>query len=42
MDEEGALACSENRTSLRILEFVFGIFEDDVYDKVERLLRHLT
>ena len=29
MDEEGALACSENRTSLRILEFVFGIFEDD-------------
>ena len=29
MDEEGALACSENRTSLSILEFVFNIFEDD-------------
>ena len=29
MDEEGALACSENRTSLSILEFVFNILEDD-------------
>ena len=28
MDEEGALACSENRTSLSILEFVFNIFEE--------------
>ena len=32
MDEEGALACSENRTSLSILEFVFNIFEDDAVE----------
>ena len=39
MDEEGALACSENRTSLSILEFVFNIFEDDVYDKISVKLK---